>query len=115
MSWYLEVWKNGLDFGGRARRKEYWFFVLFNALVGLGLAILDFLMFKGQAPVSTLYSFAALVPSIAVTFRRLHDTGRSAWWILIGIIPLIGIIWLFVLFCLDSEDGANQYGPNPKA
>ncbi|NLV41947.1 MAG: DUF805 domain-containing protein [Candidatus Hydrogenedentes bacterium] len=114
MSWYLEVWKNYADFGGRARRKEYWFFILFNSLAYFALSILDVLMFKGQPVVSTLYALAILVPSLSVTFRRLHDTGRSAWWILIGLIPLIGGIWFLILLCLDSEGGANQYGPNPK-
>lgn len=114
MSWYLEVWKNYADFGGRARRKEYWFFILFNALIYFGFAFVDASVFDGAPLLTLLYCLAAFVPSLSVTFRRLHDTGRSAWWILIGCVPVIGGIWFFVLLCLDSEGGANQYGSNPK-
>lgn len=68
----------------------------------------------GPGILGTLYSFAILIPAIAVSIRRLHDTGRSGWWFLICFIPLIGTIVLFVFMVLDSEPGENQYGPNPK-
>ncbi len=87
-------------------------FLLINFLISIALSIvthaikLDF--------ISTLYSLAVLVPSIAVTVRRLHDTGRSGWWILIGLIPIVGTIILIVFLVQDSKPGSNEYGPNPK-
>ena len=120
MNWYLEVLKKYAVFSGRARRKEYWMFFLFNLIITLVLALIDSLTgtFSSQAGLgllSGLYSLAVLIPSIAVTVRRLHDTGRSGWWILIGLIPVIGGIILLIFMVLDSEPGENQYGPNPKA
>jgi uncharacterized membrane protein YhaH (DUF805 family) len=119
MSWYLEVLKKYAVFSGRARRKEYWMFVLFNIIIILVLALIDYLTgtFSPRAGVGLLgglYSLAVLIPSIAVTVRRLHDTGRTGWWILIGLIPVIGNIVLLIFMVLDSEPGANEYGPNPK-
>lgn len=118
MHWYLEVLKKYAVFSGRARRKEYWMFVLINILVALLLGLIEGI--AGIAPettesvLATLYSLAVLLPSIAVGARRLHDTGRSGWWLLIGIVPLIGALVLLIFFVQDSEPGANQYGPNPK-
>jgi uncharacterized membrane protein YhaH (DUF805 family) len=88
-------------------------FVLFSFIVSIVLAILENI--AGMPSVlSGLYSLAVLLPSLAVGFRRLHDTGRSAWWLLIGLIPLIGAIILLVFACQDSQENDNQYGPNPK-
>jgi uncharacterized membrane protein YhaH (DUF805 family) len=120
MNCYLEVLKKYAVFSGRARRKEYWMFFLFNLIITLVLALIDSLTgtFSSQAGLgllSGLYSLAVLIPSIAVTVRRLHDTGRSGWWILLGLIPVIGGIILLIFMVLDSEPGENQYGPNPKA
>ncbi|MEC0231046.1 DUF805 domain-containing protein [Paenibacillus alba] len=113
MEWYLKVLKNYVGFSGRARRKEYWMFLLFNAIAAVILAILESI--TGLKSVLTLiYSLAVLLPSLAVTFRRLHDTGRSAWWVLISFIPLIGSIILIVFNCQDSQPNENKYGPNPK-
>ena len=114
MEWYLKVLKNYVGFEGRARRTEYWMFVLFNIIASIILSILEWIVGL-PAVLSTLYSLAVLLPSLAVTFRRLHDTGRSGWWVLIGLVPFIGAIVLIVFMCLDSEPGDNQYGPNPKA
>jgi len=119
MNYYLEVLKKYAVFSGRARRKEYWMFVLFNLVIITVLILIDSLMgtFSPQAGLgllSGLYSLAVLLPSIAVTVRRLHDTGRSGWWILLGLIPIIGGIVLLIFMVLNSEPGANQYGPNPK-
>jgi uncharacterized membrane protein YhaH (DUF805 family) len=119
MSWYLEVLKKYAVFSGRARRMEYWMFVLFNIIIIVVLALIDYLTgtFSPRAGVGLLgglYSLAVLIPSIAVTVRRLHDTGRTGWWILIGLIPVIGNIVLLIFMVLDSEPGANEYGPNPK-
>jgi uncharacterized membrane protein YhaH (DUF805 family) len=120
MSWYLDVLKKYAVFDGRARRKEYWMFFLINIVITLVLILIDSLIgtFSSQAGLgllSGLYSLAVLLPSIAVTVRRLHDTGRSGWWIIVGLIPLIGGIVLLIFMVLDSQPGANQYGPNPKA
>lgn len=113
MDWYLKVLKNYVGFSGRARRKEYWMFVLFNVIISAILGIVEFLM--GTPTVLTgIYSLAILLPSLALGFRRLHDTGKSAWWILIGLIPLIGAIVLLVFYCQESEFKDNRYGANPK-
>jgi len=119
MNWYFEVLKKYAVFSGRARRKEYWYFVLFNFLIGILLGIIDGAI-GGFDPekvgiLGLIYTLAILIPSLAVTFRRLHDTGRSGWWWLIGLIPLIGWIVLFVFMVLDSDPETNEYGPSPKA
>jgi uncharacterized membrane protein YhaH (DUF805 family) len=120
MSWYLEVLKKYAVFSGRARRKEYWIFILINIVISIVLIAIDYLIGTfdpqtGAGVLQGLYSLAVLIPSLAVTVRRLHDTGRTGWWILIGLIPVIGGIVLLIFMVLDSERGVNQYGPNPKA
>ena len=120
MNWYLEVLKKYAVFGGRARRKEYWYFALFSMLISIALTILDgvtgFLSVEtGMGLLIGIYSLAVLIPSIAVSVRRLHDTNRSGWWLLIALIPLIGVIVLIVFFFSDSQPGVNKYGLNPKA
>ena len=112
MNWYLGVFKNYAGFSGRARRKEYWMFVLFHIIVaavllGVGIAI------DSQIPY-LVYLLAAVVPSLAVFVRRLHDTGRSGWWFLIGLIPVVGDIVLLVFMVSDGTREENQYGVNPK-
>lgn len=114
MNWYVEVMRKYAVFQGRARRKEYWMFFLFNILIAFGLgfamAFLSAMLGFGQSvanATSTLYSLAVLVPGIAVGVRRMHDIGRSGWWILFPIVNL-------VMFCLNSQSGENEYGPNPK-
>ena len=119
MNWYLGVLKQYAVFKGRARRKEYWFFLLFNLIVSLALTVVDFMTGTldselGMGLLSGLYSLAILIPSLAVTVRRLHDTDRTGWWLLIGMIPLIGAIVLLVFMLLDSQPGDNQYGAHPK-
>lgn len=109
MNWYFKVLKQYADFNGRARRKEYWFFVLFNAIVGV------ILYFVGVGVLSTIYSIFIFIPSLAVVVRRLHDIGKSGWMILIALIPIAGGIWLLILMFTDSQPGDNEYGPNPKA
>ncbi len=89
-------------------------FVLFNIIISIGLAIIEAIIGTNQV-LSFIYSLAVLLPSLAVGFRRLHDTGKSGWWLLIGLIPLIGSIILLVFFCQDSDANDNQYGPNPKS
>ena len=105
-------------FNGRARRSEYWFFVLFTALVGIVAGILDSILgwrngSYGTGPIQGILQLALLVPTLAVGARRLHDTGRSGWWQLISLIPLVGWIILIVFYVQDSQQD-NKYGPNPK-
>ena len=113
MNWYLEVLKKYAEFNGRARRKEYWMFFLFNVIISIVLGVIE-AMVGGPGIVGGLYALAVLLPALGVTVRRLHDTGRTGWWILVGLIPFIGFIVLLVFMVLDSHPGDNEYGPNPK-
>lgn len=120
MNWYVEVLKKYATFGGRARRKEYWMFVLISTLVYVGLGIIDsvtgtFGAESGIGLLSGLYCLATLLPGLAVAVRRLHDTNRSGWWFLIFLVPIIGAIVLLVFLVQDSQPESNQYGANPKA
>lgn len=120
MNWWLTAMKKYVDFSGRARRTEYWMFVLFNVIFAIVALVIDNMLglasdSTGYGPLYTLFSLAILLPTWAVTVRRLHDVGKSGWWIFISLIPIIGGIWLFVLTLTDSQPGENQYGPNPKA
>jgi len=113
MSWYLLVLKKYAEFSGRSRRTEYWMFFLFNIIIAVILGVVEgFIGISGI--LSGLYFLAVLVPGIAVTIRRLHDIGRSGWWILAGLIPVIGGIVLLIFMVQDSKAGENEYGPNPK-
>jgi len=118
MNWYLDVLKKYAVFSGRARRKEYWMFVLVNVIIAFVLGLIDGIvgvaLGSDQSLLSTLYILAILLPGLAVGVRRLHDTGRSAWWLLIALVPIIGPIVLLVFSVQDSQHGDNQYGPNPK-
>jgi len=112
MNWYVGCWKKYATFSGRARRKEYWMFVLVNLVFSLVAAFLDGLV--GSCVISGLYAFGVLLPGLAVTVRRLHDTDRSGWWVLIAFVPFVGGIWLLVLMTLDSSLRTNRFGSNPK-
>ena len=113
MNYYLNCLKlHYADFKGRARRSEYWYFVLFNAIIGFVLGLV-FGLIKLQF-VANIYSLAVLIPSLAVGARRLHDIGKSGWFLLVSLIPLVGFIWLIVLYCQDSQPGENGWGKNPK-
>jgi uncharacterized membrane protein YhaH (DUF805 family) len=118
MHWYLEVLKKYAVFSGRARRKEYWMFTLFNFIIAFVLGFIEGLVGiaaeTGQSVLGAIYSLAVLIPAIAVAIRRLHDTNRSGWWLLIALIPLLGAIVLLVFMVQDSDQGDNQYGANPK-
>ncbi|KAA9133407.1 DUF805 domain-containing protein [Marinihelvus fidelis] len=118
MNWYLTVLKKYAQFSGRSRRSEIWWFILFNIIVTIVLSIIDNVTgttnASGYGILGTIYALAVLLPSIAVGVRRLHDTGKTGWWILIGLVPFVGWIVLIVFYCIDSEPGTNQYGPNPK-
>lgn len=120
MKWYLGVLKKYAVFSGRARRKEYWMFFLFNWIFSIAAVLLDNLIGTansdtGYGVISIIYSLAVLLPSLAVGIRRLHDLGKSGWWIFIALIPLVGAIWLIVLFATAGQPVENQYGPDPKA
>jgi len=120
MNWFRLALSKYATFSGRSQRAEYWYFALFYVLIGIGLSFIDYILgtFDAETEVGLLgglYSLAMLIPSIAVAVRRLHDTSRSGWWLLIGFIPLVGTIVLLVFLVLDSTPGDNAYGPNPKA
>jgi uncharacterized membrane protein YhaH (DUF805 family) len=119
MNWYLQALKKYVDFSGRARRKEYWYFVLFNILIGVVLNFVDRAIgtvsaSAGVGMLGGIYTLAVLLPGIAVTIRRLHDTSRSGWWCLIVFVPVIGAIVLLIFMLLDSQAEPNAYGPSPK-
>lgn len=117
MNWYMEVLKKYADFSGRARRTEFWMFVLFNFIISVVLSVIDHVVGldkNGVGILRPIYALAVLVPSIAVAVRRLHDTNRSGWWILVGLVPCIGWIFLLIYYVQDSDPQPNQYGPNPK-
>lgn len=114
MNWYVKVLSNYATFRGRARRTEYWMFFLFNIIASIILSIVESILSLDEL-LTGLYSLFIFLPTLAVSARRLHDIGRSAWWLLIALVPLIGFIVLIVFHCMDSEEGENQYGPNPKA
>ena len=119
MNWYLKVLKQYADFNGRARRKEYWMFILFNMIFTIVAMVLDNVLGIamegiGYGPLYGLYLLAIIIPSITVGVRRLHDIGKSGWMMLISLIPLIGGIWLLVLFVTDGNPDENEYGANPK-
>jgi len=118
MNWYMKVLKQYADFNGRARRTELWMFVLFNAIISLVLAFVDVSLgltkaTGGIGPLSSLYSLAVLVPSIAVGVRRLHDTGRSGLFLLLAFIPCVGLV-LLVFYVQEGEKGRNRFGADPK-
>lgn len=107
------VFSQYANFSGRARRSEYWYFVLFNFVVTLVLRILSAVV-APLAVLSIIYGLAVLVPGLAVAVRRLHDIGKAGAWVLISLVPLVGTILLIVWCATDSQPGDNQYGPNPK-
>ncbi|MDP9436969.1 MAG: DUF805 domain-containing protein [Actinomycetota bacterium] len=100
------------SFSGRARRSEYWWFYLFTFLVYVAATVIDAII--GVPATAAIAVLALFIPTLAVSVRRLHDTGRSGWWFLIGLVPLVGGIVLLVFFVQDGTPGANQYGPSPK-
>lgn len=106
MNWYLKVLKQYSDFNGRARRKEYWMFILFNLIISFVLRLVGDPM--ETTSLRNIYSLAVLIPSIAVGVRRMHDVGKSGWFLLIP-------IYNFILSVSDGDTGNNEYGDDPKA
>tara|TARA_B100000941_G_scaffold253833_1_gene201703 strand:+ start:583 stop:966 length:384 start_codon:yes stop_codon:yes gene_type:complete len=118
MEWYLKVINSYFDFSGRSRRMEYWMFVLINSIISVFCILLDSMLGTvwsiGYGPIYIGYGLAVFIPGLAVAIRRLHDIGKSGWYYLLFIIPIIGPIWLIILFVTEGEQGENKYGPNPK-
>jgi uncharacterized membrane protein YhaH (DUF805 family) len=119
MYWFLLAWRKCFDFKGRARRREYWYFTLFYALCVVLAVVLDLLCgtFNPRLSMGWLtggYLLASMVPMLAVSVRRLHDIGRSAWWLLLNLVPGFGSTALAVMALFDSQPGSNAYGMNPK-
>ncbi|MCX0429841.1 DUF805 domain-containing protein [Aeromonas veronii] len=115
MNWYISVLKQYAVFSGRARRTEYWMFVLCNVIVMLLLGMVDKMIGGDNELISSIYSLAVLLPSLAVAARRLHDTDRSAWWLLLGLIPVIGTLVLIYFMVCNGQQGPNRFGDDPKA
>lgn len=122
MNWYLKCFRQYADFEGRARRKEFWMYSLFNFAIYAVLMLIAATFYINGYPsmmmavggLASLYSLATLVPSLAVTFRRIHDTGRHGYMFSVGFIPIVGLIWLLILLCQDSQSDSNNWGKNPK-
>ncbi len=116
MNWYLEVLKKYAVFTGRARRMEYWMYFLGNIIISVIAMIAAVIPLIGGVIgiLLLLYCLAVMIPGIAVSIRRLHDTGRSGFWLLVVLVPIIGPIALIIFFVQDSDEGDNQFGPNPK-
>jgi uncharacterized membrane protein YhaH (DUF805 family) len=122
MHWYTDaLTKKYFLFTGRAGRTEFWMYVLFNFIVAMILAIVGTVL-GGSGNYSSpaflpydLYLLATLLPSLGMAVRRLHDTGRSGWWILVGLVPIIGAVVLLIFYIIDSTPGDNQFGPHPSA
>jgi uncharacterized membrane protein YhaH (DUF805 family) len=114
MNWYIEAWKKYAVFDGRAGRQEYWYFVLFNILAYIILSIIAGILGKIGASLLSLYAVAVFLPGLAASIRRLHDTNRSGWWLLIMAIPAIGPIVLLVFLAQGSQPAENEYGSIPK-
>ena len=122
----IDIYKSVLtdkyaDFTGRARRAEYWWFVLMNFIVITAIAIVSLILYSVSDTLGVLgiviyavYALAVIVPGVAVAVRRLHDTNKSGWMILVVLIPLVGPILILVFYFTDGDPGPNQYGPSPK-
>ena len=107
------ILENYVNFKGRATRPEYWWFFLFQVLLSIVVNILSFAV-PILGTILGLASLAILLPGLAVGVRRLHDIGKSGWFLLVALIPLIGTIWLIVLLATEGQSGANEYGPDPR-
>jgi uncharacterized membrane protein YhaH (DUF805 family) len=119
LQWYIKVINSYSDFNGRARRKEYWVFTLWNIIFALLASLLDYFFgivypLVGYGPLYIAYALFVLVPGIAVTVRRLHDIGKSGWMYLVAFIPIAGFIWLLILLIKEGDQGNNAYGEDPK-
>jgi len=122
MNEFIIPYRRYVDFEGRSSRKEFWYFVLFYLIVSAVLTILDRTFFSsalgtdGSAidPLTSIFGILSLIPNISVSVRRLHDTGRSGWWILLWLIPLVGWIPLVIWYCQKGHPAPNAYGEAPE-
>lgn len=116
MKWYLMAFEKYADFSGRSRRKEYWMFNLFNIIIVFGVVfIAEAIVLEEYMMIPLgLYLLGVIIPSLALSVRRLHDQGKSGGYYLVRFIPLIGGIWYLVLMCTDGEYNSNEHGLNPK-
>ena len=121
MYWYIKVINQYSDFKSRSRRREYWMYTLFNIVFFLIAMILDNYIInvtiQGDLPIgiiSVSYYFFILIPTVAVTVRRLHDIGKSGWYYFISFIPFVGGIWMILLMCMEGDMNSNKWGENPK-
>ena len=116
--YFKKCFRQYATFKGRARRAEYWYFVLYGWLISLAATAVDMLTFgvneEGMGLLGAIYSLVVFIPSLAVGVRRMHDTGRSGWVLLLGLIPVIGWVLVIVYSCQDSQPGNNKWGDNPK-
>jgi uncharacterized membrane protein YhaH (DUF805 family) len=115
--WYQDAWGSFGDFEGRSSRPAYWYFCLCHLIVVFICLFLDVQVFglSGGIPVlAAVYGGVAVLPGLSVSVRRLHDSGRSGWWLLVGVVPVVGQLALLVFLTEDSQSGSNQYDPNPK-
>jgi uncharacterized membrane protein YhaH (DUF805 family) len=120
MNWFMTALRNYAVFSGRSRRSEYWYFGLFYLIFYGVTAIVDvmagtFDRASGIGVFTGILTLVFLIPSLSVSVRRLHDTGRTGWWLLIAFVPVVGAIILLVFLAQDSAAGANRFGANPKA
>lgn len=113
IQYYVDFWKNYVNFSGRSRRAAFWYVILMNIIIAVVLSVL---MAASSAfyYVSVVYDLAIIIPSIALWVRRLHDIGRCGWWYLLALIPVVGVIVLLVWACREGDHGPNAYGPDPK-
>ncbi len=107
MNWYLDVLKNYVNFNGRARRKEYWMFFLFHIIIYYGLIAISLIISHKLFPLAIIYIFATMLPAFGVGVRRMHDVGKSGWYLFIP-------IYSFILAVTEGEQGQNDYGSDPK-
>lgn len=115
MHYYLDVLKKYAVFSGRESRKAFWMFFLFHLFIIFLLAFIEAGLTGGDTTIPVaFYGLAVFLPALGVTIRRLHDTGRSGWWVLIALIPILGHLILLILLALEGQSGTNEYGPNPK-
>lgn len=117
MNWFILGWKNAFDFAGRSRRKEFWMFYLFNILAFLAVVLIGRLLFPERVTMTIfcVYWLMVLIPSLSIHIRRLHDIGKSGWWLLVMFIPVVGPLVIFVFNLMNGFPGDNEYGVDPKA
>jgi uncharacterized membrane protein YhaH (DUF805 family) len=115
--WYTDVLRKYVAFDGRATRPEYWWFTLISVIIAI---VIELVVLAGGGSggsaqaAADIYELAVLLPSLAVSIRRLHDTNRSGWWVLVGLIPLAGWVWIIVLLAMPGDPGPNRYGQDPR-